>query len=292
MEPGQLATRLGLNVPQEWWPGAPLVKSFEAAGFGWTQIHSPPESVLSSPRECAAHAAAAGAALATTKLGVAVHAPGSLRAGSPAADRAFEGLIAYAADAGAELIVYHARNLPDAEASEDAILAETRSLARLAYRAERLGVKIALENLAPVFPGPEGLSHTPMVLRTLVRRLSSPAVGLCLDLGHAHVVADLRHADVAELALPVLDAVLLFHVHDNLGARRGGAPSGSLDPLRLDLHLPPGRGTVPWDRLAPHLLGHPAPLVLEVHPPHRERAALLFDQISGLLDRPGLPVAA
>ena len=292
MEPGQLATRLGLNVPQEWWPGAPLVKSFEAAGFGWTQIHSPPASVLSSPRECATHAAAAGAALATTKLGVAVHAPGSLRAGSPATDRAFEGLIAYAADAGAELIVYHARNLPDAEASEDAILAETRSLARLACRAERLGVKIALENLAPVFPGPEGLSHTPMVLRTLVRRLSSPAVGLCLDLGHAHVVADLRHADVAELALPVLDAVLLFHVHANLGARRGGPTSGSLDPLRLDLHLPPGRGTVPWDRLAPHLLSHPAPLVLEVHPPHRERAALLFDQISGLLERPGLPVAA
>src|SRR5687767_8045400 len=99
VDSGQLATRLGLNVPQEWWPGAPLVKSFEAAGFGWTQIHSPPESVLSSPRECAAHAAAAGAAVATTRLGVAVHAPGSLRAGSPAADRAFEGLLAYAADA-------------------------------------------------------------------------------------------------------------------------------------------------------------------------------------------------
>lgn len=291
MQSGQLATRLGLNVPQEWWPGASLVKSFEAAGFSWTQVHSPPESVLSSPRECAAHAAAAASALSTTGLSVAVHAPGSLRAGSPAADRAFEGLIAYTADAGADLVVYHARNLPDSDASEDAILAETRSLARLALLAERLGVKVALENLAPVFPGPETLSHTPMVLRTLVRRLSSPAVGLCLDLGHAHIVADLRHADVGELALPVLDAVILFHVHDNLGARRGGATPASLDPLRLDLHLPPGRGTVPWDRLAPHLLSHPAPILLEVHPPHRERAAPLFDQVCGLLSRRGLVAA-
>jgi sugar phosphate isomerase/epimerase len=57
---------------------------------------------------------------------------------------------------------------------------------------------------------------------------------------------------------------------DNLGARR--RPPGrelGVDPLRLDLHLRPGRGTVPWDRVAPMLAEHDAPLICEVHPPHR-----------------------
>ena len=38
--------RLGLSVPHEWWPSAPLLKSYEAAGFAWVQLHSPPLSVL------------------------------------------------------------------------------------------------------------------------------------------------------------------------------------------------------------------------------------------------------
>ena len=60
------------------------------------------------------------------------------------------------------------------------------------------------------------------------------------------------------------------HLHDNLGARRRhpGRELG-VDPLRLDLHLPPGRGTLPWDRVATMLAATEAPLVLEVHPPYR-----------------------
>ena len=284
-----LSRRLGLNVPTEWWPASALVKSFEAAGFGWTQLPSPPAEVLADPRGAAAHAGAAAKALANTGLAAVIHGPSGLRAGSPAEDRAFEGLLAYAAETGARQVVYHARNLPDGAGSEDRLLAETRSLARLAQRAERLGVVIALENLAPVFPGPETLSHTPKTLRTLVRRLSSPAVGLCLDLGHAHVVADLRHADIEDLVRPVLDAVTMFHLHDNLGARRGVASPPELDPLRLDLHLPPGRGALPWARLAPCLRVHAAPMLLEIHPPHRSHPSVLRASTLELLS--GQPLA-
>jgi sugar phosphate isomerase/epimerase len=264
-----LEGRLGLNIPYGWWSAASLLKGFEAGGFAWAQVPSPPGEILSSPRECLAHARATAAALATTGLEAIVHAPGGLRAGSPEADRTFEGLLDYAAEAGAAIVVYHARDLPDEPESEDPQLAETRSLGRLAVRAEQLGTTIALENLAPFYPGPERLSHTPMVLRSLVHKLSSPAVGLCLDLGHAHIVSDLRHSDVGQLIEPVLDSVAIFHLHDNLGARRGGAAAPELDPLRLDLHMPPGRGTLPWPDLAGRLRTHPAPLMLEVHPPHR-----------------------
>jgi len=284
--------RLGLNVPYEWWPAAALVKSFEAAGFGWTQVPSPPAALLADTRACLAHGRAVAAALETTTLEAVVHGPGEMRAGSSEGNRAFEGLLAYAAEVGARAVVYHARNLPDSPASEDRLLAETRSLARLAGLADRLGLVIAVENLAPLYMGPERLGHSPSVLRALVRRISSPALGICLDLGHAHVVADLRHSDVVELVRPALDSVVLFHVHDNLGARRGVAVPPELDPLRLDLHLPPGRGTLPWRRLAPLLDGHAAPLMLEIHPPHRAHPAQLHRQARELLSPRGLPVAA
>jgi sugar phosphate isomerase/epimerase len=269
------AGRLGLNIPYDWWPGAPILKEIEAAGFTYVQVPSPPASVLSNPRDLARHAAALSSALGTAGLRPLLHGPGTLRAGTSEGDRALEGLISYAAETGASHVVYHAANLPDEPASEDGRLAETRSLATLSTRAERLGVIIALENLAPVFPSPDRLGFTPLTLRTMAKRISSPSVGLCLDVGHAHIVAGLRRTDPLELIEPVLDRVVLFHLHDNLGARRDDPGSPELDPLRLDLHLPPGRGTVPWERVAPVLARKAAaPLLLEVHPPRPSAAKL------------------
>jgi sugar phosphate isomerase/epimerase len=260
---------MGLAVPNEWWPSPPLLKSFEAAGFTLAQVPSPPPSVLSDARQLSRHARYALEGLESTGLRAVVHGPGGLIAGTPASDRALEGLLSYAVETGAEQVVYHGHALPDEPASQDLLLAETRSLARLASRAERLGVTIAVENLAPVFPGPELLSHTPVTLRNLVHRIGSPRLGLCLDVGHANIVADLRHTTLEHLVRPVLDSVVLFHVHDNLGGRWDRSGPAGRDPLRLDLHLPPGRGTLPWPEVAPLIALHPAPLLLEVHPPHR-----------------------
>lgn len=275
MERSETAERLGLSVPYEWWPAAPMLKEFEAAGFGWIQIPSPPDSVLIDPRAASKHAVATRAALDVTALKTMVHAPGALRAGSSAtADRVLEGVISYAADIGAPLVVYHAANVPDDRAGEDAIEAETRALTAIAGLAEQLGVTIALENLAPVFPGVEALSFTPRVVRSMAKRIGSPAVGVCLDIGHAHLVASLRSTDVIDLIAPALDEAVAFHVHDNFGSRRTAGPRPDLDPIRLDLHLPPGRGTAPWHRIAPMLRRTEAPLLLEVHPPRQAPSRL------------------
>lgn len=261
--------RLGLGVPHEWWPSARLLKSYEAAGFALVQVPSPPESVLVDARQLSRHGEALRTALATTALVPIVHAPATLLVGTAADDRAFEGLLAYAAEIGAPQVVYHAHALPDHASAEDRLLAETRSLARLAARAERLGVTIAIENLAPVYPGPERLSDTPLVVRALVHRIASPSIGLCLDVGHAHIVAGLKHTSIERLIAPALDSVVLFHLHDNLAARWDRSTPAGLDPLRLDLHLPPGRGNLPWANVASMLTDHGAPMLLEVHPPNR-----------------------
>ena len=157
--------RLGLSIPYDWWPAAPILKEIEAAGFRFVQVPSPPPSVLTVPREATRHAAALAEVLSTSDLNLVLHGPGSIRAGTRDGDNALAGLISYAAEVDASHVVYHAANLPDQPASEDGRLAETRSLAALATRAERLGVIIALENLAPVYPGPDALSFTPLLLR-------------------------------------------------------------------------------------------------------------------------------
>jgi sugar phosphate isomerase/epimerase len=278
-----LPGRLGIDVPAGSWPSPPLLKSFEAAGFYWAQIHAPPESVLTAPRRCTRHAEALRAALETTELRLVAHSPWGMRVGTTAADRAFEGLLYWCSEAGVETIVYHARALPDERRSQEPHLFETRSLARLAPLAERLGITIALENLAPAYQEIEPVAATPLALRTLVRRIGSDRIGICLDLGHAHIAADLRHTTVDELCEPVLDMVRVFHVHDNLGARREVERPPELDPLRLDLHLEPGRGTLPWERVADLLTDHTAPLLLEVHSPYQPRLASASRSLARLL---------
>lgn len=280
-----LAGRLGLTVPHEWWPSAHLLKSFEAAGFAQAQVDAPPASVLRDPRLCTRHAIALHAAFATTDLGLIVHAPAGLRVGNADGDKAMDGLIGYAAEIGAAQIVYHALALPDEPASEDPLRFEVRALSRAARRSADLNIRIAVENLAPLYPGPETLSASPMSLRSLAHRLDSEGIGVCLDVGHAHIVAELRRTSLELLIEPVLDVVTLFHAHDNFGARRGDEHGDALgvDPLRLDLHLPPGRGSLPWHAIGPLIASHAAPVVLEVHPPYRPRAAELREDAAVLL---------
>ena len=278
MDPRELDARLGLSVPHEWWPAPALVKSFEAAGFGWVQVDAPPAPLLAAANHRSAHAAALASCVRATGLGVIVHAPCGLRLGAPGADEAFAGLLSYAAELGAAQVVYHALGLPDEPGAEDALACEAAALPRHVHFAEDLGIRIAIENLAPVFPGPDPVSASPLSLRGLALRTGSDAVGVCLDLGHAHIVAELRHTSLAGLVEPVVDLVTVFHLHDNLGARHFVGPGRELgvDPLRLDLHLPPGRGTLPLPEVAPLLAAVEAPIVLEVHPPHRPTPADLL----------------
>jgi len=283
-----LSGRLGLNIPYEWWPSSPLLKEIEASGFHWVQVPSPPLEVLTEPRACIRHAAGVGDALETTRLRSVLHAPTSLLLGTAAADRAFEGVLSYAAECGAEQIVYHAHAVAEGGTSQETLAAEVDSLRTAAQLAERLGIVIAVENLAPVYPGPETVSAMPATLRTLVQRLESPAVRICLDVGHANVIASLRRTALLRLLTPTLADVSLFHLHDNLGARwRSSDQQPGLDPLRLDLHLAPGRGNVNWTELSPLLCGHDAPLLLEVHPPHRPKPRELADLLRRLIGATG-----
>lgn len=285
-----LGGRLGLDVPPETWPTAPELKRLEACGYGWIQMHAPPVAMLGDPVSVQRHGDCLRAVLAPTSLHVAMHAPGELRLGEPAHDAAFAGLLDLCVAVGAAYVVYHAGRLPVAEGAaadrvEDRLLAEERALRRFAGRAGDVGLTIALENLAPVYPSPPLLSHAPLFVRDLVRRIGSPAVGFAFDLGHAHLTSQLAGAALVDVLAAVRSDVVLFHVHDNLGVRLGpGTPPGIV-PLRLDLHMAPGRGTLPWRALAPSMRTHPAPLLLEVAPAQRPDPLRLATVSAELLTR-------
>ena len=257
--------RMGLDLPAGWWPTTPRLKGWEAAGFGVVQITIAGRELLRDRGLLAAHAAALRANLRLTGMGHILHAPGEVFPGVRRDDALLGGALRYAEIAGAEVLVVHGSGVDGAE----------RSLHRLARRAADTGVRVAVENLAPRYSEEECVSHDPRVLGELIRRVGRQEVGMCLDIGHAYIAADRLGRDLADLIEPLLDDVAVFGVHDNFGARSEAQRAGWIEPMRLDLHLAPGAGCVPWARIAPLLVPHPAPLVLEVHPGQRPVLATL-----------------
>lgn len=290
--------RLGLDVPRGHWPTTATLKGYEAAGFAWVQVRTPPAEMLDDRARQRRHARALRAVLAPTGLRLVLHGPDDLKAGTLEQDRALDGLLDHAHECGAELVVYHGLNHADvdgpaAERVAERVAAEQRSLVRAAGRAERLEVTIAVENLAPVYPIPPTqprLCHDPLKVRDLVRAIGSSHVRMLLDLGHAHITNGLAGTDMPRVLRATSDDIALFHVHDNLGARHHELGAPGVDPLRLDLHLPPGAGSLPWDAVAEALCRHTAPLMLEVEPSHRPELRSLAAVTGALLQR--APLAA
>src|SRR4051812_12817078 len=292
--------RLGLNLHRDAWPTAQVMARHEEAGVRWLQVHTPPAPMLADRARCRRHARALRAALEKSSLRLVLHAPDDLSAGTIEDDRAFAGLLDYAAEAGAELVAYHGLNFVDAggpdrsRAHERARLEEGSLLGHL-QRAHTLGVTIAVENLAPVYPSPPtppGLAPAPVAGRALVPGLAPRAAGMLLDVAPLHITADASHSDPALVAAAVAPDVVLFHVHDTLGVRRRDIDAPGVHPLKLDLHLPPGRGSLPWGRVAAVLREHSAPLLMEVEPSQRPALAELTAGLLRALAAPSQRAAA
>ncbi len=114
------------------------------------------------------------------------------------------------------------------------------SLEHLRAFAKPLGVQVVVENI------PNDLS-TPESLVQLLRTARFTDVGVCFDVGHAHLAPGVPQAFET-----LKEFIRTTHVHDNHGER--------------DEHLWPGQGTIDWKetmallRTAPHV---PA-LLLEI----------------------------
>ena len=168
--------------------------------------------------------------------------------------------IEFASGIGAEVVVCHAgqRVGPrDARHSFERQLAAERTVLREAGdRAAELGVTIAVENYYPELPIVRGevydYSVWPRELGGQIRAVDHPAVGICLDVGHAALAAGVFGFDYLEECAAAAPLVRHLHLHDNLmKTNLTGTPPVSEHPVYGlgDLHLPPGSGTVPLQDL-------------------------------------------
>ena len=166
----------------------------------------------------------------------------------------------FADEISAEIVVCHAGQrvgARDARHSFKRQLAAERSALRESGEiAGELGVTIAVENYYPELPIVLGAVYDysvwPSELAEQVSAVDHPAVGICLDVGHAALAASAFGFDYIEECAAAAPFVRHVHLHDNLmKPNLTGSPPVSEHPVYGlgDLHLPPGKGTIPLEEM-------------------------------------------
>ncbi|HWS79950.1 MAG TPA: sugar phosphate isomerase/epimerase [Rubrobacter sp.] len=164
--------------------------------------------------------------------------------------------IRFANGVGAEVVVCHAGQRVAARDArfnfKDQLAAERFALREAGDLAGELGVTIAVENYYPELTILHGTIYDysvwPSELAEQIAAVDHPAVGVCLDVGHAALAAGVFGFDYFEECAAAAPLVRHIHLHDNLGKTNlTGVPPVSEHPVYGlgDLHLPPGRGTIP-----------------------------------------------
>ena len=166
----------------------------------------------------------------------------------------------FAESIGAEVVVCHAGQRVGARDARysmgDQLSAEQAALREAGGLAEEFGVTIAVENYYPERPILRGAVYDysvwPSQLAEQISTVDHPAVGICLDVGHAALAAGFFGFDFIEECATISPLVRHVHLHDNLQRTNlTGEPQVSEHTAfgLGDLHLPPGRGTIPLEDL-------------------------------------------
>jgi sugar phosphate isomerase/epimerase len=119
--------------------------------------------------------------------------------------------------------------------------AAVRSIEEIRAMAAEAGVKVALEVLG------NNLSTAPDLVEMIERNADGPDIGICMDIGHAHMLGDATEA--IETASEYL---VTTHIHDNR--------------QRNDDHLVPFQGSINWASavMAFEKIGYDGVLMYEV----------------------------
>jgi sugar phosphate isomerase/epimerase len=160
----------------------------------------------------------------------------------------------------AEVVVCHAGQRVGARdarhSMRDQLSAERSGLREAGDLAGELGLTIAVENYYPEQPIQRGAVYDysvwPSQLAEQISAVDHPAVGICLDVGHAALAANFFGFDLIEECATIASLVRHIHLHDNLQKTNlTGEPQASEHTVYGlgDLHLPPGKGTIPLEDL-------------------------------------------
>ncbi len=130
--------------------------------------------------------------------------------------------------------------------------------------ARPLGVSLLLENI------PNDLS-TPERLKEIIKLLRYEDLGVCFDVGHAHLMSSVHQAfGILE------DRIRSTHIHDNKRDK--------------DSHLWPGDGTIDWEQTMQSLRGaqHAPAMLLEIEGDEGTDVAARMASVYGKLEEAGV----
>lgn len=148
------------------------------------------------------------------------------------------------------MLVLHL-GFPSTEPADNLRASVSRSLEDIGEAAEAAGVALALEVI------PNALSMAPRLVQWLEEDLEIKGAGICMDVGHAHLVGEI--VDIIETCS---GHIVTTHLHDNHGKR--------------DDHLTPGAGSIDWEAamLAFQKVGYDGAWILELAPSSDVQATL------------------
>jgi sugar phosphate isomerase/epimerase len=156
-----------------------------------------------------------------------------------------EDLIYKTAIADVEMIIIHpGENAKSKEDIESMNKIACDSISQLIGASEETGVKLAVENLPPGYPGCE-IDHIVGILE----KVDSLSLGVCFDTGHANMMKN-----TGEFIQTIGNSVINIHVHDNDGTS--------------DMHLQPPYGITDWRLFAESLrdVGFDDVITIEAEP--------------------------
>lgn len=158
-------------------------------------------------------------------------------------------MIEMAKDLGAKEITIHFGTYPlsksPQEAREEALKKVVRILTDSLNEIDRKEMCIGVENNTLCYE-PNILGEQLSDFTYLFSQIDSSLIGLTLDVGHSHIMGDI------ETYLEHFKHRLIHtHIHDTDG--------------KVDGHLPPGEGTIPWQKFFQSLkeINYNGPLVME-----------------------------
>ena len=240
------------------------LEALRTAGPDFVEIWPENLGVILGGRLDTSRLRAVGELLLGADLAYTVHAPlevNLMDLTSPGLQRAvLDASLRFAKVIGAEVVVCHAGQrfgARDARHSMEAQLcAERFALREAGNLAGELGITIVVENYYPERPILRGAVYDysvwPSRLAEQISSVDHPAVGVCLDTGHAALAAEFFGFDFIEECSAIAPLVRHVHLHDNLQRTNlTGEPQVSEHTVYGlgDLHLPPGRGTIPLEGL-------------------------------------------
>ncbi len=188
--------------------------------------------------------------------------------------KVFKSSIEFTSGLEAEILVYHADNFKTSrQISQHQDLArrkEIKALESLSDFAVEREVQICVENVRGSLEE----------LVRMVEEVDKENVGITCDFGHAFLFYSAcgKEGDFLESIEKTVSYLKHVHIHDNFGRLTAGFATDSLttpyiDKLPFgegDLHMPPGMGKIPYDKIIPLIKGYRGVAMMEIDPRYKD----------------------